>query len=191
MAQTWVALLRGINVGGHNQVPMAMLRAAYADSGCSSVVTYIQSGNVVLDHAETDPAVLASRLEEAVHGACGVDSRLVLRTGQEWAAMVDANPFAELDPALLNVSFLACIPDPARVAEVESRDLGPDRVRVIGRHVYAWLPDGFRAARLSGARLERLLGPGTARNWRTVLKVTALVAGRGNGPQESGGGSSS
>ncbi|MGI8752965.1 MAG: DUF1697 domain-containing protein [Acidimicrobiales bacterium] len=191
MAQTWVALLRGINVGGHQKVPMATLRAAYADAGCSSVVTYIQSGNVVLDHAETDPAVLGARLEEAVRQACGVDSRLVLRTAAQWVAMVDANPFADLDAAFLNVSFLGTSPDPERVVEVESRDVGPDRLRVIGRHVYAWLPDGVRGARLSGAQVERLVGPATARNWRTVLKITDLASGRDHGPQESGGGRSS
>jgi uncharacterized protein (DUF1697 family) len=186
-----VALLRGINVGGHRKVPMAALRAAYAAAGCSSVATYIQSGNVVLEHEETDPAALGPVLEEAVRQACAVDSRLVLRTASEWGAMVAANPFAALDPAFLNVTFLASDPDPARVEGLESRDLGPDRLRVIDRHLYAWLPDGVLGARLSGAQMERLLGPGTARNWRTVLKITALMAGRDRGPQESGGGRSS
>ncbi len=191
MAQIWVALLRGINVGGHRKVPMATLRAAYEDAGCSTVTTYIQSGNVVFDHADSDSVALGARLEHALYQACDVDARLVLRTRSQWTDMVDTNPFATLDPAFLNVSFLADAPDPARVADVESRDLGPDRVRVIGRHVYAWLPDGVLAARLPGAQMERLLGPATARNWRTVLKITDLVAGRDDGPQASGGGSSS
>lgn len=176
-----MALLRGINVGGHRKVPMAALRAAYGDAGCSSVTTYIQSGNVVFDHAESDPAALGARLEDAVYQACGVDARLVLRTASEWTDMVGTNPFATLDPAFLNVSFLAAAPGPAQVADVENRELGPDRIRVIGRHVYAWLPEGVLSARLSGAQMERLLGPATARNWRTVLKITDLVAGRPTG----------
>lgn len=157
---------------------MAALRAAYRDAGCSSVATYIQSGNVVFDHAESDPTALGARLEDAVHQACGVDARLVLRTASEWADMVDTNPFATLDPAFLKVSFLAAAPEPAQVADVENRELDPDRIRVIGRHVYAWFPKGVLAARLSGAQMERLLGPATARNWRTVVRITDLVAGR-------------
>lgn len=92
--------------------------------------------------------------------------------------MLDANPMATLDPAFLNVSFLAADPDPDQVVAVEGRDLGPDRVRVIGRHVYAWLPDGIRGARLPVAQMERMLGTGTVRNWRTVLNVTDLMVGR-------------
>ncbi|MDQ6837376.1 MAG: DUF1697 domain-containing protein [Actinomycetota bacterium] len=178
VAQTWVALLRGINVGGHRRVPMATLRTAYAQVGCLSVATYIQSGNVVLDHSEADPAVLATMLEEVVLQACGVDARVVLRRADQWTAMVDANPFVDLDPAFLNVTFLADAPDPALVADVEGRDLGADRVRVVASHLYAWLPDGVLGARLSGAQVERLLGAGTARNWRTVVKITDLIAAR-------------
>ncbi len=170
---------------------MAMLRDAYSTAGCASVVTFIQSGNVVLDHVETDPEVLRLVLEEAVRQACHVASRVVLRTTAEWMAMVGANPFGDLDPAYLQVTFLAAAPDNARVADVEGRDLGSDRVRVIGRHLYTWLPDGIMAARLSGAAAERLLGPGTARNWRTVTKITDLVAARAAEVQRSGEGSSS
>lgn len=165
---------------------MATLRTAYGSAGCSSVVTYIQSGNVVFDHPETDPAALTALLEDAVTQACGVDARLVLRTVAEWRDMVGSNPFPDLDPAFLNVTFLAALPDREKVVDVEGRDLGPDRVRVIGRHVYAWLPDGVRAARLPGAELERLFGAGTARNWRTVMKLTDLVGAQADRAQPSG-----
>jgi uncharacterized protein (DUF1697 family) len=181
-----VGLLRGINVGGHRKVPMATLRTAYGNAGCSSVVTYIQSGNVVFDHPETDAAALAALLEDAVSQACGVDARLVLRTSAEWKGMVGSNPFPDLDPDFLNVTFLARRPDPERVMDVEGRDVGPDRVRVMGRHVYAWLPEGVRAARLPAPVLERMLGVGTARNWRTVMKLTDLVADLAGNPQPSG-----
>lgn len=176
-----MALLRGINVGGHRKVPMATLRAAYTAAGCSAVATYIQSGNVVFDHAETDPDTLGATLEEAVRQACDVDSRLVLRNASEWTEMLDANPFITADLAYLNVTFLVAAPDAAQVADIESRDLSPDRVRVIGRHLYAWLPDGVQAARFSGVVAERVLGPGTARNWRTITKITDLVTARAMG----------
>jgi len=172
---TWIALLRAINVGGRNRVPMAALRDAYREAGCGAVTTYIQSGNVVLTAAESDPSQLGPVLEEALQRACGVESRVVLRTAIEWAAVTLRNPFADLDSAHLAVTFLSAAPDPERVRDIEGRDIAPDRVRVVGRDLYWYLPAGFTAARLSAAVAERLLGPGTARNLKTVARITELV----------------
>lgn len=179
LSLTWVALLRAINVGGRNKVPMAALREAYLKAGCDRVASYIQSGNVVLRSEETDPARLAPLLEEAVRQASGVESPVVLRTAAEWTEAIGANPFVDLDPAGLHVKFLAGVPEPAALAALEAVDSGPDRLRVVGRDVYWYLPDGVIAARAAGKAAELRLGTGTMRNWRTVLRIADLIVETG------------
>lgn len=175
---TWVALLRAINVGGRNKVPMADLRRWYADAGGRHVATYIQSGNVVLDHDETDADVLTARLRAAVRAGCGVDASVILRTGGELLELLAADPMPDVDRGRLHVTFLAARPDPAAVAELEGQPIAPDRVRVVGRDLYAHLPDGITGARLKPAVVTRLVGEGTTRNWRTVTTLAAMVRDR-------------
>lgn len=175
MAATWVALLRGINVGGRNTVPMAALRRVCEEAGCGDVRTVIQSGNVVFTSDDRDRAQLRQRLEEAVATAFDVPSTVVLLKAAELGALVRAHPFGD-DGAHTFVTFLAEKPKPDAVRALADRDVAPDRVEVRGSDVFLHLPNGVTGARLSGTLVERLLGvPGTARNWRTVTKLVELA----------------
>ena len=171
-----MALLRGVNVGGRNVVPMAGLRALFEETGCAGVRSYIQSGNVVFERAAPARDALAAELERAVSERFGVAPRVVLRTAPELAALVAAHPFDD-GGAQTHVAFLAETPGPEAVARVEALDVAPDEVVVAGSDVYLRFPDGYANARVTAAVLERVLGvPGTARNWRTVTTLAALAA---------------
>jgi len=176
---TRLLLLRGINVGGHNRVPMADLRALLASLGCEDVVTYVQSGNVVC-RADGAPEALGAELRAALSTELGLTVPVVGRTADQWAVMVAGNPLLHLDddPKRLHVTFLDEEPEPERVAALlsEAEAFAPEVLAVSGRDVYLHTPNGYHQARLSNTFLERRLARvATARNWRTVLALADLA----------------
>jgi uncharacterized protein (DUF1697 family) len=184
---TYVALLRGINVGRANRIAMADLRRVVGEAGGRDVVTYVNSGNVVLDHDEPDEAVLGERLERAVAEALGVSPRVLVRSAAELDEVVAANPFPEEDdPKKVHAVFLGEAPDEAgvvaaREAQAAAAERGSrDRVEVVGRVSYLHTPDGLGRSVLADL-LSRRAGPmavGTARNWSTVTRLQALCRER-------------
>jgi uncharacterized protein (DUF1697 family) len=183
---THVALLRGINVGGHNKVAMAELRDVMTSLGHADVATYIQSGNVVFSTAQSDTAALADALEQAVSARLGVRPRVVVLSREDLAQAVRDNPYAsEPDPRAVHAIFLNATPGPDVAAAVASavRDVAQrgsrDTAQVIGRTIFLHTPDGFGRSDLA-AVLTRPSPPGgasltsTARNWATVTKLLAL-----------------
>ena len=162
-------LLRGVNVGGHNRVPMADLRSVCQGAGGTDVRTYLQSGNAVL----TWPGRTAA-LERAV--ADGLTSRLGLtvpvlaRTDAELAAVVDGCPWPELDPRLLHVAFCAGTPD---LVGVDLDGYAPELLAVGDRALYLFHAEGVQRSRLARLRVGTDL---TARNWRTVTALHQLAA---------------
>lgn len=174
-----VLLLRGINVGGHNRLPMADLRALVEASGGEDVTTYLQSGNVVC-RSDDPPGQLATALAAAIATGAGLTVPVVGRTGDDWLATVAGNPLVDLDddPKRLHVTFLDGVPEPARVDGVMTAAEGftPERLAVVGADVFLHIPHGYHEAKLSNAFLERRLGRvATTRNWRTVLALAERV----------------
>jgi uncharacterized protein (DUF1697 family) len=173
--QGWVALLRGINLGARNKVPMAGLRSLLEESGYGDVRTYIQSGNVLFTAKASDRAALARRLERTVEDAFGVSSRVVLRTFEEIGGVARAHPFGD-DGSKTHVAFLAQKPRAADVRALGQLEIGPDRFELAGSDVYLHYPNGVQGSRLSGAVLERHLRvPATVRNWRTVTRLAEMA----------------
>ena len=175
-----VALLRGINVGSHNRVGMGPLRELLAGLGHEDVRTLLQSGNVVLGGGRLRGAVLERRLEETARAALGLDTPFIVRTREEWDALVAANPFpreAADDPGHLLLFCLKDAPPADAESRVQAAVKGRERVRVDGRQAYVVYPDGVGESKLTVTVLERWLGSrGTGRNWNTVLKLQALAA---------------
>ena len=170
----WVALLRGINVGGRSAVPMAELRRVFADCGCSSVSTYIASGNVLFASEEPDRAALTGLLEGAVDDAFGWATAVVLRTTEEIDRVASSHPFGA-DSSKSAVAFLAQEPLPTVVHSLAELEIAPEEFKVVGSDVLLHYPNGLGRAKLSGALLERRLGvSATIRNWRTVTKLAEL-----------------
>ena len=173
----YVALLRGINVGGRNILPMPELRALAEGAGCRAVRSYIQSGNLVFRAG----AGLAPRLPELISGRIterfGFASPVILRSAAEMAAVAGANPFvaAGAEAKTLHVMFLTDEPDPDAVAGLESGRSPPDAFVVRGREVYVCCPNGVARTKLTNAYFDRALATqSTARNWRTVLKLVEM-----------------
>lgn len=175
---TYVALLRGINLGKHRKVPMAELRELLADRGYESVRTHLQSGNVVLSSA-ADPDEIARDIEKGITERWGFTTPVIMRTAAELAAIVELNPLGDVaaNPSWSFVAFLSQEPDHRRVEELEGGDYAPDQVQVIGREAYFWLPAGLHRAKISMTSAEQMLGvTATARNWNTVTKLASLAA---------------
>jgi uncharacterized protein (DUF1697 family) len=175
--QAWVALLRGVNLGARNKVPMAGLRLLMADIGAEDVQTYVQSGNVVFRSALAREE-LVRRVEREIRSRFGVGADVVLCTRAELARIVAGNPFArdEAEPTRLHVTFLAQAPARARIKELSGDEFEPDRFHVTRAAVYLHTPQGYGRSKLSNAYFERKLGVrATTRNWRTVTTLAELA----------------
>jgi uncharacterized protein (DUF1697 family) len=171
----WVALLRAVNLGARNKVPMADLRARLEAAGYEGVRTYIASGNVLLD-GPAERAALGTALERIVAEAFGVTTTAILRKPRELAATLAAHPFGS-DTSETYVAFLARRPTRNAVARLEEAAKGADRAVPAGAEVYLRLPRGVHGSGLSVTRVESLLGvPATLRNWRTVAALAELAA---------------
>ena len=144
-----VSLLRGINVGGHNLVSMARLRALYEALGCEEVATYLQSGNVVF-RRDRDPAGVGKGVERAIKRELGIDVRVLDRSHDDMAAIVEADPFPGADPSRRFVMFLSAAPGTEIAREIEHVKLGPDESRLIGREIHLDCPDGLGNSKLPG-----------------------------------------
>lgn len=170
-----VALLRGINVGGHNKLPMAQLRDIALSCGLTNPRTYIQSGNLVAEGAE-DAAAAASVLREAIRTRTELDVSIVARTAEEWEQVVDRNPYPDVEPGALHVMFLPR-PDPDAVGRFSAAGFEPDSLVVRDAEIYLHLPDGLGRSKLAETLARHELGrAGTVRNWKTVNAVAALIA---------------
>jgi uncharacterized protein (DUF1697 family) len=182
-----VALLRGINLGGRNKVPMAELREVVTSLGHTGVTTYIQSGNVLFSTPESDTARLASALEEAITKAFGLAVSVVVLSRDELAGIMDRNPYPdEAKPQYVHVVFLGSKPardllDRIRAAESTAAAKGSrDTVSAVGQALFLHTPDGFGTSELAQA-VFRIIGPpgrasvmATARNWATCTKLLSL-----------------
>jgi uncharacterized protein (DUF1697 family) len=175
-----IALLRGINIGPRQRVKMPELRALLEDLGHTDVETLVQSGNVVFS-SRAKPATLEKQLEEEIEKQLGVDPKVVVRTRDELAAAIEANPFEVPDnPKDLHVTFLSGKPDAAAVKQLESADLAPDELRFSGREIYVLYDDGMGRSELAKQLGRAKLGVvATDRNWNTVTKLLEMCDARG------------
>jgi uncharacterized protein (DUF1697 family) len=170
----YIALLRGINVGGRTTVPMPALRKTCESAGCTDVTTYIQSGNVVLT-SPLSAARLASTLERAIADELGVAPTVMVRTHSEMADVLAANPFPDADPNKLHVAFLSKTPPKEQLAHLDDVDCAPDEFVVRDTEVYLHLPNGVGRSKLPAQLFDRRLKiPATLRNWRTVTRLTEM-----------------
>ena len=172
----YVALLRGINVGGKTKIAMAALRDTCAAVGCEDVVTYIQSGNVVLKSKLTADKLRAA-LEAAIAEEFGFNPAVMIRTAKEISAVVDRNPYAGTDDKTLHVGFLHAAPNATTKKCLSAIDCTPEELTVVGRDIYLHLPNGMGRAAMP-VQMERCLRPTTitVRNWRTVTKLAELAS---------------
>jgi uncharacterized protein (DUF1697 family) len=174
---TQIALLRGVNVGAHNRLPMAELRAHLTSLGYGDVRTLLQSGNVVLD-ADVAPGRLAADIERELAERFGVRSPVVVRTREQLGEIVARDPLRDIvtQDKLYQVSFLSATPAQEAIAKLVATDLEPERFVHSGQEIYAWHPQGIHSSPLARMLSDRTLGVVvTARNWRTTVKLLELA----------------
>ena len=170
-------MLRGVNVGGKGQVPMARLRAVFESLGHTDVATYIQSGNVVFTSAETITS--AAPIEARLAQDFGLKTAVLLRAPAEMDAVIEQNPYpdAEAGPSTLHVTFLAEPPARTALAGVDAPSFAPEEFTVRRREVYLHLPNGIGRSRLATLLARKLGSEATTRNWNTVKKLAAMSRG--------------
>jgi uncharacterized protein (DUF1697 family) len=175
--KTYIALLRGINVGGARMLPMRELTLLLEKNGCIDVQTYIQSGNVIFRSALNADRV-AKQVTAAVSKSHGFEPRVFVLTPGELENAAAGNPFPEAgeNPKSVHVFFLAERPKQADLKSLEALKAGSERFLLKGNVLYLHAPDGVGTSKLA-AQAERLLGvDATARNWRTVTTLLAMVS---------------
>jgi uncharacterized protein (DUF1697 family) len=174
-----IALLRAVNLPGHNKISMAALKNLIVGLGFADAQTLLQSGNVVFSGGSKTTAVLEEMLERAAAKTLGLETSFFVRTAKDWQAVIDGNPFpreAKDDPSHLLAVITKDVVDPAGVTALQKAIVGRELVRAKGRCVYVVYPDGIGRSKLTPSLFEKFLPlRGTGRNWNTVLKLRALV----------------
>ena len=176
--RTYIALLRGINVGG-KVLKMADLREAVAKVGFGDVQTYLQSGNMVFRAAEASNAALAGRISDAIRDHKSMDVTVMVRDVAEWRRIVAGNPYPQAHefPKAVHTFILDQTPEAARLEALKAKEAGREEWQLIDGTLYLHTPDGFGKSVLGGI-IERILKvPMTARNWNTVLALQELAGG--------------
>jgi uncharacterized protein (DUF1697 family) len=169
---TYITLLRGINVSGQKKIKMDELRALYEAIGHQDVQTYIQSGNVLFRSELSSPEKLARGIEQAIENNFGYPVTVLVRTTDDLSKIIRRNPFLKnrsVDPSKLHVTFLAAPAETSRIKAVTGIDNDDDQFRVEGKEVFVHCPNGYGRTRLSNTFFEsKLERTATTRNWKTV-----------------------
>ncbi len=175
----FVALLRGVNVGTGNRVPMAELKRLLEGLGHADVRTLLNSGNAVFSAARGTGAAHATKIRAGLVEALGVDVPVIVKSAAEWSAIRKGNTLAAVtdDPSRLLVAFTADEPALAGLAAVAPLVKAPERWRLGEYAAYLWCPNGISKCDAAAALLGRLGRAATTRNWATVQKLAALLDG--------------
>jgi uncharacterized protein (DUF1697 family) len=172
---SYVALIRGINVGGRNSLPMKELIAALEDIGCSNVETYIQSGNVVFQSVSAGER-LTEEIATEIYRRRDFKPHVLVLEQSEFERAINNNPFpeGESDPKALHLGFLDSVPSNPDLQGLQAVKAPSERFELIGRVFYLFAPDGVGRSKLA-AKGEKALGvPMTDRNWKTVGKIMSM-----------------
>ncbi len=179
---TQIALLRAVNVGGRAKIGMADLRQAFAALGFADARTVLQTGNAIFESEAQSGRKLESELESALAEMLGLQTDVLIRSAQDWDAIIAANPFpreAANDPSHLIVMPLKDEPGQDALKELRAAVKGRERVEMVGPQLYITYPDGIGRSKLTNALIEkRLRTRGTGRNWNTVLKIAETMRSR-------------
>ncbi len=180
--ETYISILRGINVGGKNKIKMPDLKEMYEELKFKDIVTYIQSGNIIFNsNQNVSNQNLAKKIEKGISEKFKLAVPVIIRTINEMESILKINPFLKMpgiDIEKLHVTFLEEIPEQLKLKEVAKYDYSPDKFIIINKEVYVYCPDGYGMTKLSNNFFENKLKTGaTTRNWRTVNKLVELAEG--------------
>ena len=175
--ETYIALFRGINVGGRNSIKMADLRSLLENLGLEDVRSYIQSGNVVFRSGNVDLTEMADRISKSIEENHGFEPRVLILRQNEFEKAIAGNPFpkAESDDRRLHINFLSEKPGNPDLNTMQEIKKDNELFALKDKTFYLYAPDGIGRSKLA-ANVEKHLGvPATSRNWRTVQKIASMV----------------
>ena len=181
MAERFVALLRGINVGTAKRVAMPVLRALVEELGYTDVKTLLNSGNVVFSGAAGELKKAPQRIQAALEKKLGVSARVMVLSAAELAAVMKADPFGRIagNPSRYMVGILGEQSDREKLAEVIAKSWGGEQIALgsgaASRALFMWIPDGVIESRLNAAVGKVLKDGVTARNWSTMSKLHEMT----------------
>lgn len=177
--QTYIALLRGINISGQKPVRMAELKALFESLGFVQVETYVQSGNVVFDCASTEPAAAAAQIEAEIQRRLGFTVPVLLRRTDDFERILSQDPYPAADPAKRYVTFLYSPPSADLLAKLAVPAGCSDEFTVLGEEIHLHCPGGYGVSKLSNTFFEnKLKVTATTRNWKTVTTLTGMGRAR-------------
>lgn len=172
---TYIALLRGINVGGHRKLPMTELRYAFSDAGMKYVKTYIQSGNVVFKSTELQAKVLEHMLNGIIKTKFGLDVPVMVKTRESLLSIFNKCPFQEEEKAQSYFIFLKDSPPKLSVEEASKKTYPYERFFIGKDCIYLFPSKGYGNSKFNIPYFEKILQTeATARNYNTVLKLVSL-----------------
>lgn len=175
---TYVALMRGINLGAKNKLSMKDLAAIFADAGCTDVRTYINSGNLIFRATPSVAKALDVKIPRQILDRFGLRVPVVLRTAEQMEKIVRANPYphAAALPKTLHVCFLSAESSADAPSKLNARRVPPEEVLVYGREIYMHLPNGVADSKLANSPFDSITAAiSTTRNWNTVCKLLELM----------------
>ncbi len=176
---TYISMLRGINVSGQKMIKMEALKALYESLNFKNVKTYIQSGNVLFESMIANPAEITKKIEDKIKRSFGFSVPVVLRMPNELHRVIEKNPFLikrKEDVTKLHVTFLSRIPDSVLVNEIKSAAFKPDEFIISGREIYVFCPGGYGNTKINNSFFEKKLNvSATTRNWKTVNMLSDMA----------------
>jgi uncharacterized protein (DUF1697 family) len=174
-----VAMLRGVNLAGHQMIKMPALKTLCTSLGLRDVQTYIQSGNIIFREDKEDPSALARRLEAKIESEFGFRPAVIVRTASELRKVIAKNPFAGragIEPSRLLVVFMDSVPTKQAREKVLAIPCEPEELHIHGRELYIYYPNGMARPKVPVVRLEKALQcSSTGRNLNTVNKLLAMA----------------
>lgn len=177
--ETYLAILRGINVSGKNLIKMAELKVLLQGKGLTDVQTYIQSGNVVFKYKPTVPAKLSDLISKTIKEAFGFDVPVVIRTAEEMATILSYNPYLKQKNISIEQLYVTCLetlPVIENLNKLEGINSGDDTYQIIGREIYLHCPGGYGNTKLNNNLFEnKLKVTATTRNWKTMTVLSEMM----------------
>ena len=175
-----ISILRGINVSGHNKIPMSELKSLYEELKFKNVTTYIQSGNVIFSTEQTDFTVLSKQIEKIIFKKYGFDAPVILRNINELQAIVNTNPFLkikDIDIEKLHVSFLSNYPTKDYLEKIKTYHHESDVFIIKGKEAFVFCPNGYGKTKFTNIFFEtKLKVTATTRNWRTINELLRIAS---------------
>ena len=177
--KTYIAMLRGINVGGKHKIKMEALEKIFNDFGYNNVQSYIQSGNVFFDSDEINKKKLENNLKNKIFYLFGYDVPVIIKDAFGLKKIIRNNPFLknkEIDPAHFHVTFLSAIPTIELVQRIPKRTINNEECEIIKDIIYSYCPNGYGVAKMNNMYFEsKLKIIATTRNWKTCNELLKIV----------------